>query len=232
MKTISILKYTFTLVGIAMLAGAFYSYSSTQQFIAEALTSSGKVVELIRSRSDDSVTYRPVVQFIAGDGTNIEFTSSSGSNPPSYSIGQTVEVLYREAEPEKAKINGFFSLWGLAAILGGLGAVFFAIGASVFLFGRFKSNKIEDLKRNGRPVRAAFQSVDRNTIFKVNGKSPYQISAQWQNPATSEIHVFKSENIWFDPTDYIDVNEVTVLLDNKNLKKYHMDISFLPKQAG
>jgi len=231
MKTISILKYTFTLVGIAMLAGAFYSYSSTQQFLAEAMTSNGKVVELIRSRSSDSVTYRPVVQFVAVDGSSIEFTSSSGSNPPSYSRGQSVEVLYRESEPEKAKINGFFSLWGLAAILGGLGAVFFAIGTSVFLFGRFKSNKIEDLKRSGRPVRAAFQSVDKNTGFKVNGRSPYQISAQWQNPATAEIHIFKSDNIWFDPTNYIDRDELTVLLDKDNLKKYYMDISFLPKQA-
>lgn len=231
MKMISILKYAFPIIGLAMLAGAFYSYSSTQQFLSSALTTDGKVIELIRSRSQDSVTYRPVVQFVARDGSNIEFSSNSGSNPPSYSRGQTVEVLYREDAPEKAKINSFFSLWGLPVILGSLGAVFVLIGSSMFLFGRLKKNKIEGLKQNGRAIMVAFQSVDRNTGLKVNGKSPYQIITQWQNPATAEIHIFKSDNIWFDPTDYIDGDEITVLVDHNNLKKYHMDISFLPQLA-
>lgn len=36
MKTLKILKYTFTLVGAGMLAGAFASYSSTSDFLQSA----------------------------------------------------------------------------------------------------------------------------------------------------------------------------------------------------
>jgi hypothetical protein len=59
----------------------------------------------------------------------------------------------------------------------------------------------------------------------------YRICAQWTNPVTSEIHIFNSENIWFDPADHINTDEVTVLIERDNPKKYYVDISFLPKVA-
>jgi len=56
----------------------------------------GTVTELIRVESSDSITYKPVIEFNNQNGSLIEFTSSSSSNPPSYSRGETVEVLYEE----------------------------------------------------------------------------------------------------------------------------------------
>jgi hypothetical protein len=118
MKTISILKYTFISIGLGMLIGAFFLFTNTQGFLKNALTAKGEVVKLVRSRSSDSYVYTPVVEFITQGGLTIEFISSSGSNPPSYTNGEIVEVLYQEQSPEQAKINGFFSLWGIPTILG------------------------------------------------------------------------------------------------------------------
>lgn len=232
MKKISIIKYTFTVVGIGMLAGAFFLFTNTQEFLKSALTADGTVVELVRTRSTDSYTYKPVVEFKTRDGSLIEFTSSSSSNPPSYSQGEIVEVLYQESFPEQAKINGFFSLWGGPAIVGGLGSAFFLIGVSILLLGALKGKKIEHLRKNGISIKAKFQSVEINDSLKVNGKSPYQICAQWQNPTTAELHIFNSENIWFDPTDHINTDEITVLIEKDNPKKHYVDISFLPKVAS
>lgn len=232
MRTISIVKYAFTVVGLGMLVGSFFIYQNTQYFLNDALTTEGTVIELVRSRSSDSTTYRPVVEFKTHGGSKVEFTSSSGSNPPSYSKGEVVEVLYQESSPEQAKINGFFSLWGASTILGGLGAVFFLVGISIILFGSLKRKKIEHLKKNGIAIKAKFQSVETNRSLDVNGRNPYQICVQWKNPATSELHVFNSDNIWFDPTDHINNDEITVLIDKDNPKKYHVDISFLPKVAA
>lgn len=232
MKTISVIKYTFTVLGLGMLFGAFTFYTNTQDFLKNALTTSGTVVELVSSRSSDSTTYRPVVEFKTQDGKLVEFTSSSGSNPPSFSEGEIVEVLYQESSPERAKINSFFSLWGGSTILGGLGAVFFIVGFSIILFGSLKSKRIKYLKENGTPIKAKFQSVEINGSLKVNGRNPYQIYVQWKNPATSELHIFKSENIWFDPTDHINTDEITVLIEKNNPKKHYVDISFLPKVAS
>ncbi len=215
-----------------MLVGAYFLYANTQDFLKSALTADGTVIELVRSRSTDSVTYRPVVEFKTRDGSTIEFVSSSGSNPPSYSKGEVVNVYYQEFSPEQAKISGFFSLWGGSVILGGIGSAFFLFGFVIMLSGILATKKAEYLRRYGVPIKAKFQGVQTNSSLEVNGRNPYQITAQWKNPATSEIHVFNSENIWFDPTDHIHGDEITVLIEKDNPKKYYIDISFLPKMAG
>lgn len=46
------------------------------------------------------------------------------------------------------------------------------------------------------------------------------------------MHVFVSDCIWFDPTDHIDTDELTVLIDKDSPKKYYVDISFLPEVAS
>ena len=235
-----VIKYIFTAVGLLMLIGAFKLYNYTQTFLSEATTTNGEVIELIRERSSstssssnssDSYTYRPVVQFTTQSGKEIEFTSSTGSNPASYSRGEKVEVLYQLESPEKAKINGFFSLWGAAVIVGGIGAIFFLIGGGMLLFGQRKKQKIQSLMQSGVPITTKYQSVELNSSYEVNGRSPYRILSQWTNPTTSELHIFKSDNIWFDPSDHVSSEEITVLIENNNPKKYHMDISFLPKLA-
>lgn len=230
MKIVSIIKYLITVVGLGMLFGAFSLYTNTQDFISGAVAANGKVIELVRS--SDSTTYKPVVQFKTKNGKIVQFTSSSGSNPPSYSQGDVVEVLYEESSPNQAKIKGLFSLWGWAIILGVLGTVFSLIGLSIIAFGYLKNKKINYLKRNGTPIIANFQSVEVNGSLEVNGRNPYQICVQWKNPATSELHIFNSENIWFDPTDHINQEEIIVLIEKDNPGKYYVDISFLPKFAS
>ena len=231
MKAIAILKYVFTVIGVGMLVGAFVAYKSTNSFLAEATTAEGTVVDLVRSGSGDSITYRPVVHFINHNGEKIEFTSTAGSDPPSYSKGQKVEVLYRAAEPQKAKINGFFSLWGGAVILGGLGGVFFLVGSGIVLASLLKSRKDEFLIKNGMRLETDYQSVEQNTALSVNGRHPFRVLTQWQNPATSELHVFKSNNLWFDPSSYIKSKKITVFIEKNNPKNYFVDLSFLPRLA-
>ena len=232
MRAISIIKYLFSVLGLAMLAGAFFMYSKTQDFMNNALVTEGTVTQLVRSRSGDSITYKPVVEFKTQSGRLIEFTSSSGSNPPSYSQGEIVDVLYQEGTPEQAKINSFFSLWGLSTILGGLGSLFLLVGFLIILVSALRGKKVKYLKQNGIPIEAKFQSVEINGSLEVNGRNPYQIFAQWKNPMTSELHIFKSENLWFDPTDHINQEGITVLIEKDNPNKYYVDISFLPKLAS
>jgi len=232
MKTISVIKYTFIALGLAMLLGAFSVYQNTQEFLRNALTAGGSVTELVASRPNDSngsITYSPIVEFQASDGRYYEIESSSGSNPPSYYEGEYVEVLYEEDSPYEAKINSFFSVWGMSVILGALGGVFFLIGFSITLFGQLAGRKVKYLKEHGISVEAKFESVVINSSLVVNGKSPYKIHVQWLNPTTSQLHIFKSANIWFDPTNYITQDKIVVLMEKDNPKKYHVDTSFLPK---
>jgi len=231
-KALNILKYVFTVIGAGMLFGAYALYSSTSSFVDRAVETEGVVVDLILSRSSDSRAYYPVVVFQDSNGREVEFQSNSGSNPASYSRGERISVLYETSAPESARINGFFSLWGGAIIVGGLGLVFGLIGSGMILVGVVKGRSKSRLQKNGVEVPASFQSVERNTGLVVNGRSPFQVVCQWQHPQTGEVHIFRSDNIWFDPTDYIKHDTLPVLVDESNLKKYWVDTSFLPKMAG
>ena len=240
MKALNIIKYVFTIIGAGMLIGAFFLYTSTSTFLKTSITAEGEVIDLLTSRSSrsssnssysgTSITYKPLVEFIDKEGKLYEFTTNSSSNPPSYAIGERVKVLYNPKSPHDAKIQGFFSLWGAALLVGGLGLVFFIIGGSMFIVSKRKKNLLKQLKLTGKRIDTDFQTVQINYSVAVNDRSPYQIVSQWQNPETSEIHIFTSDNIWFDPSDYIE-ETIKVLIDKRDPKKYVVDLSFLPKVA-
>ncbi|HEX6614415.1 MAG TPA: DUF3592 domain-containing protein [Rhodanobacteraceae bacterium] len=239
MKAVAIVRVVMLVVGVAMLAGAVYMYNDARGFLADAVHAQGTVVDLQRTESlshDDnhtytSVSYYPMVQFTDASGKRIEFTSGSGSNPPAYSRGDQVDVLYHADAPEKARINSFMSLWFGPLLVGGLGVVFTAIGIAMVVV-PIRRRRLESfLKANGVPVEATFESVERNTSVKVNGESPWRVLAQWLDPATSKVHVFKSDDLWFDPTAYIKDRKINVFINRGNPKKYYVDLSFLPKMA-
>ncbi|MGK5543184.1 DUF3592 domain-containing protein [Streptomyces sp. URMC 127] len=92
-----------------------------------------------KARSDDPPAAHPVVEFTPAGGTPRKFRDSAGSNPPSYEVGEQVEVLYRPDSPGDARINGFASLWLLPLIFGGIGLVFTAVGTTIALVTRRRS---------------------------------------------------------------------------------------------
>ena len=229
MKPRSIAKYLFVLLGAGMLIGAIAWHLSTRHFLASASRTQGTVVALLPrySSNDSSPTYAPVVRF--NDGSHdIQFTSPSSSNPPSYNIGATVPILYQESNPYNAKIDSFFSLWGGSLIIGILGGIFLLIGGCLIYVPLRRARADDRLVHEGMPVQAQFQSVQFVSNISINGRSPYRVLAQWQDPKTSRIHVFASHNLWFDPTNYISQKEIRVFIERGNPKSYYVDLSFLP----
>lgn len=229
MKIFSIINYVCLILGLSLLGLSFYLYQSKQAFIANAETAQGTVVELIASRSDKSTTYRPVITFTTKEGKQTEFTSSAGSNPPSYNQGEKVTVLYDPKNPVKADINSFSSLWLGAIIVGFIGFVFFLIGVFSVVSDKKKQKKLQYLLANGKRISTKFEAVEINNSTAVNGRNPYQICTKWFDEAANELYVFKSNDIWFDPTDYIGTEPIKVIIDPNDRKNYNMDISFLPK---
>jgi len=142
MKECKFIKYIFTIIGAGMLIGAFFMYKDTNEFIANSIETKGTVVQLLESRSskssNKSIMYTPVVQFINTKGKQMEFSSSTSSNPPKYSINEKVVVIYIPESPNKAKIKSFFDLWGVIIIPGIFGLVFFIIGGRIIIATRKK----------------------------------------------------------------------------------------------
>jgi len=226
MKTIAILKYVFALIGAVLLIAAVYSYRETRTFIETAARATGTVIGYSGNRP------RPIVRFEDERGAQVQFTSSTGSSPPRYRIGEAVSILYQPSAPYDAKTEDFFSLWGGSVIVGGIGSVFFLIGAGIIVGGRLQNQRAARLRSTGVPIQTEFQSVELNTFLQVNGRHPFRVITHWQDPATSLIHVFHSNNLWFDPTQHVERGRrITVYVEPGNPKRYFMDVSFLPQLA-
>ncbi|MFT6916477.1 MAG: hypothetical protein ACJAWL_002817 [Motiliproteus sp.] len=244
MKVLKYIKYVFLVIGMLLLAGGLYSYTDTRNLLSDAVLVEGVVVDLVQVRSTsssnsgsismsrDSRTYAPVVEFVTETGRTLKHYSSNSSQPASFFIGEKVGVYYDASAPGNAVINTFFALWGMAVIFAGIGATCFVVGFIMIASGIVKTRRVRFLKAKGMAINANIQSVEPNQALVVNGKSPFQICAQWQDPSTSALHIFKSENIWFNPTDYIESYAVTVLIEKGRPGNYYMDISFLPQLAG
>jgi len=229
-KVLTIVKSVFLLAGVVLITVTGILYANTRSFLADAVRAEGTVVALEAGGSSNGTVYRPIVRFAGPNGV-VEFTSSLGSRPPAYNTGDTVSVLYRASDPHGARIESFVSLWLAAVITGSLGTIFSSISGIMFFVPMRRARIKEDLLRNGTPIQTDFQSVQLNGAVTVNGQSPFRVMTQWLDPATSLIHVFKSENLWFDPTRYITQKQITVFIDNANPKRYYVDLSFLPKPA-
>jgi hypothetical protein len=231
MKIVSKIKYIFAAVGLSMLVGAVLDYYSTTSFLEDALSAEGTITDFEERHNDGSVTYSPVVQFVDDDGQLIEFISSVGRGRSVYSLGEKVEVVYSPSDSQVAFLDGFFSLWGGTLITAILGGSFSSVGGFIFLIGKLSNRKNGNLQRDGVPVNARFQGVRLNHMLSVNGRNPYLIDCHWTNPETHRVHVFESENIWFDPSSYINSEDIRVFMDKKNTRKYYVDTSFLPQLA-
>jgi hypothetical protein len=67
-------------------------------------------------------------------GTQVyRISSANATDPPAYQVGQQVQVLYARDNPSLGRINSFFELWAIPAVLAGAG-ILMAILVNGFLF--------------------------------------------------------------------------------------------------
>lgn len=215
----------FMAVGLVFMAVGGIFFVKNQALADGGAHAPGTVIEMARSTdSDGDVTYRPVVEFFDADGTRHEFASSFSSNPPSYSRGQKVEVVYDPEAPVRAMIDGTFERW-IPLIIGGFGAPFALIGAGL-LYVHFRRRKtIERLRQSGMPIEAEFVECYRDRRVKVNGRSPWRVSCQAIHPATGKLQSFLSDPVWVDPSSEIGRQPIRVLIDPARPKDHYVDLS-------
>ncbi|CAN5519278.1 hypothetical protein BH10CHL1_BH10CHL1_42220 [soil metagenome] len=113
---------------LLVLIGMFF-FISTRIFIGKAQAVKGSVIQIVyRGRG-----YAPVYQFRTADGQTIVTQAGLSTNPPRFTVGQVVDVLYETENPQKNRINQWMNLYFLPVLLGGIGLIFGGVGM-VFVF--------------------------------------------------------------------------------------------------
>lgn len=215
--------WLFPLIGVALLAGAVVFQVHRVGDQANMLAATGTVTDIAGGC--------PTIEFSTVNGDAVSFRGGVCSNPPSFDIGEPAAVLYDAANPSHAQLDSFMENWFASLILGGIGALFTLLGLVFVLPPLFARRRAAELSVSGQPVFADLVSVRLNEALSVNGVHPWKIDAQWLNPATNKLHLFSSDNLWFDPSPYITQQQVRVLIDPQQPKRYSMDTSFLPELA-
>jgi hypothetical protein len=117
---------------------AYYSNS----FKTSAIKVEGEVIELIERNSEEhGLMFSPVFSFEDTKGDTHTIYSSSSSYPPSHSKGDKVVVYYDPTNPKKAKIDGFFSMWGMSAISGIISIGNYIMGIAFLIISHFVKPK-------------------------------------------------------------------------------------------
>jgi hypothetical protein len=112
-------------IGVILLAIAGIVYVREQSFLSRAETATGTVVDLdLSSSSDGGSAYCPVIEFKTKAGEPVRYYGNVCSSPPSYNIGDQVEVLYDPQEITHVQMAGFWSQYTGVVVLSCIGVPF------------------------------------------------------------------------------------------------------------
>ena len=145
--------------------------------------------------------------------------------------GKEIEIYYDINNPSKIGVKSIDLVF---LIFPGIGSIFLVIGGvGIIIKGRRKALE-KKLMSYGDKVFAKIIDVCNNTRYTVNGRHPYVIICQWNNEIDGKEYIFKSGNLWFDPTFAIEqknIDTLPVYIDMKNKKKYVIDTSILADEV-
>jgi len=118
---------------LLMLVGTYFCVQTKRQ-LASTSRASGRIVEIEKEQLQKDVVYYPVFSFADSAGkTHVIHTRTSqtrtwsGSNKH-YHVGDAVEVLYPPGDPESARLNNLFAVWGWTLVFGGIGLILVIVG--------------------------------------------------------------------------------------------------------
>ena len=216
----------FFVVGVTFLGFAAWHYVDGQSLEAGGERTTGSVVALNRFiNNEGNVMYKPEVEFRDRFGQVQSIISDVSSSSPTLSRGEQVDIIYDPESPEDAIIDTYMHRYFMPTVFGAMGSIFALVGGG-FLLGIVRRKKvIGDLKSRGIRIQADFIRSYLDTSTKLNGRSPYIVTAQGTHPRTGKLASFESEPIWLDLTDELDGKKLTVLVDPDDPDDHYIDLS-------
>lgn len=120
-------------IGLIVLGIGVRQTLPTLDFVRRASAAEGRIVECGST---------PVFAYSDADGATHRVRSGYGSEPPRYRLGDRVAVLYDPAEPARAEIDDYYTLWHGPTILLFVGTVGVIAGFITMLFGAWIKSRI------------------------------------------------------------------------------------------
>lgn len=117
----------FPLVGTV---GCAFWARQRSQWLAELSPTQGTVTRVLeQTDAEGDTSYQPEIQFRDATGETYEILPLWRSNPPTYTEGESVPILYPPANPQNAIIDTWAGKWLLVTLAAAIGAIFLVLSA-------------------------------------------------------------------------------------------------------
>lgn len=160
-----------------------------------------------------------------------EYESSLNVYSSSFYEGKEIDIYYDKNNPNKIGVK---SLDFVFLIFPGIGIIFALIGG-IGLIVKYNKKKIsKKLKEHGDLIYADYVQTAINTTYRVNGRHPYNIICEWDNPEDGKKYILKSQNIWFNPSSIIEqknIKSFPVYINLNNKKQYVIDTEIIEENV-
>ena len=110
------------------------------------------------------------------------------------------------------------------AIFAGLGIATSGIGFFILGWHLNQMKRQKKVFENGYYMTVPITDIRMDTRVRMNGRYPYVVEAQYMEPATREIYLFRSHNFFYNPANKLTSDRVDVYLIPPDYKNYYMDI--------
>ncbi len=128
-------RFSKPMMGLAMVVmvmGAVFAIHAVV-FQRDAIRARATIAQLVATSGDSGTTYAPVFVFRDMEGVTRKVCSSVSSYPPIGAVGDKITVLYSPGKPNGARVDTFFSIWGIPVILGGCGTFYLVLFLGVWI---------------------------------------------------------------------------------------------------
>jgi hypothetical protein len=130
---VTIVGFGFVIIGVVFATLALRHFGRRRAFLRGSRATMGAVVGFEERRDREEPGYFPIVRFTTDSGREVKFLSEAGSSHPSAQVGDAVPVRYRPDVPERAEVDSFMGLWGLAVVFATLSGAFLFAGTGMLL---------------------------------------------------------------------------------------------------
>ncbi|MDE6722823.1 MAG: DUF3592 domain-containing protein, partial [Eubacterium sp.] len=158
--------------------------------------------------SDHDKHTNTIVKYVV-DGE--EYTDQLNAYNSAWRVGDSVDVYYDPLHPQEVKSEMPVMM---CIIFGTMGVTFIVVSIVLIIKQKSKNVKCRKLIENGISVNASIVNFYENTRISVNKRYPFIIEADYNDG--SNIHRFRSDNVWKNVTSSCIGETVKVYYDPNN----------------
>lgn len=215
--TPKILFSVFGAAGIMIIILGIYINVQGKIFMKNAIPVQATISDiLIDSRADGDTSHTVYVEYdIDGERYKAPLNYYSSN----MHIGDRRTVYYQPGNPYKISSNNkFISIFIIC-----FGFIFGSIGIIGMSFIIKKAITKKAVLETGRRVYAKIDEVIKDYSYRVNRRYPYRIICSYTD-SMDVTHIFKSEPIWYNPSEMLGSDMVPVYVDTTDFSKYYVKI--------